>query len=359
MSARRSSSFVRSLASLASLVGFGVLPVVLAACPGGGGPDDPQPQQGSLVVGVQSDDFGGLVEAVHIVATVDGKVASDETLTIGPANGAAAPPALPKEIVLNGAPGAKAEVVVEALTSQAATRGTTPTTPVIVRRAAALLVPNAKKLLRMQLESRCVTFSAPGNTLPPAPACAAPQTCSAGRCIAEEVPFDQLEDYEPGWAAAPPDFCRPAKHGPPELFLGTGQTDFSPLNDGQTLQLERGPQGGHHVWIAARMKNLRQSGSRTTLTAKLVDDPTSPIAPAAYVFTFDRDEGDYCKLWGLRFQLDSGATDLAADYKRFLGKKLEITVEVIDSTNAKATSTKTILIADKLLCPDGTTTSCN
>ena len=107
------------------------------------------------------------------------------------------------------------------------------------------------------------------------------------------------------------------------------------------------------------MKNLRQSGSRTTLTAKLVGEVTSTIAPAAYVFTFDRDEGNYCKLWGLRFQLDSGATDLAADYKRFLGKQLEVTVEVTDSTNAKATSTKTILIADKLLCPDGTTTSCN
>jgi hypothetical protein len=352
MSVRRSLFFAASLLALGA---------ILPACSGGGRtPDDPKPQQGTLVVGVQSEDFGGLVESVHIVATVDGKVASDQTLTIGAANGAAnaTPPALPKEIVLTGAPGAKAEVVVEALTSQLGTNGG-PSAPMIVRRAAARLVPDAKKLLRMQLESRCVTLSAPGSTLPPAPTCVAPQTCSAGRCIAEEVSFDQLEDYEPSWASAPPDFCRPAKHGPPELFLGTGQTDFAPLNDGQTLQLERGPQGGHHIWIAARMKNLRQSGSRTTLTAKLVVDPTSPIAPAAYVFTFDRDEGDYCKLWGLRFQLDSGATDLAADYKRFLGKKLEVTVEVVDSTNAKATSTKTIVVGDKLLCPDGTTTSCN
>ncbi|NVL83604.1 hypothetical protein, partial [Escherichia coli] len=80
-----------------------------------------------------------------------------------------------------------AEVVVEALTSQLGTKGT-PSTPMIVRRAAAHLVADAKKLLRMQLESRCVTLSAPGSTLPPAPTCAAPQTCSAGRCIAEDVP---------------------------------------------------------------------------------------------------------------------------------------------------------------------------
>ena len=70
------------------------------------------------------------------------------------------------------------------------------------------------------------------------------------------------------------------------------------------------------------------------------------------------DEGSYCKLWGLRYQLDSGAADLGVEYKRFLGKRLEVTVEVIDSTGARAASTKTIQIGDKLLCPDGTT-ACN
>jgi hypothetical protein len=347
--------FRSSFRYLLSLV---ALPALLAACPGGEDPTGPEGGgEGSLIVGVQAEDFGGLVDKVHIVATVDGKVATDETIAVSTSAGS--PSGLPKEITLRGTPGAKVEVVVEATTSQLATRGTDAGNLVVVRRAASRLFPDSKKLLRMQLETRCVTFTAPGSTVPPAPTCNAPDTCSAGRCVGQDVFFDQLEDYEPGWAAAPPDFCRPAKHGPPELFAGTGQTDYAPLNDGQTLYLERGPQGGHHIWIAARMKNLRQSGSRTTLTAKLVDDPTSPIPPAGYVFTFDRDEGNYCKLWGLRFQLDSGATDLGADYKRFLGKKLEVTVEVIDSTGGRATSTKVIQIADKLLCPDGTTTSCN
>lgn len=353
---RRLPSFPRACSRLFGSVAFLALPVLVAACPGSRG-DDPGAQQASLVIGVQSEDFGGLVQAVHIVATVDGKVADDETLTIAAGPGGA----LPKEIVLQGAPGARAEVVVEALTSQAATRGAgaTPTTPVVVRRAAAHLVPDVKKLLRVQLETRCVTFSAPGSTLPQAPTCDAPQTCVLGRCVSEEISFDQLEDYEPTWASSPPDICRPANHGAPEVILGTGQTDFTPLADGQTLTLEQGPQGGHHIWMAVRMRNLRQSGSPTTLTAKLVDDPMSPIAPAAYVFTFDRDEGNYCKLFGLRFQLDSGATDLGADYKRFLGKKLEVTVSVTDTTKAQAASTKTISIADKLLCSDGTTTTCN
>ena len=338
-------SFRRFLALLS-------LPALVAACPGADG-GDPAVAEAQLVVGVQAEDFGGLVDSVHIVATVDGKVTAEETVRIGATN----PTGLPKEILLKGAPGARAEIVVEATTNQAATKGAVANS-VVTRRASTKLYPDGKKLLRMQLESRCVTFSGLGGA-PPAPTCAAPQTCSAGRCVTEEVAFDQLEDYEPTWATSPPDLCRPAKHGPPELFLGTGQTDFAPLADGQTLQLERGPQGGHHIWIATRMKNLRQSGSRTTINAKVVDDPTSPIAPAGYVFTYDRDEGNYCKLWGLRFQLDSGAADLGTTYKRFLGKRLEVTVEVIDSTNARATSTKTVQIADKLLCPDGTTTSCN
>ena len=326
------------------------LPALLAACPGSD--PDPAPEGAAqLVVGVQADDFGGLVESVHIVATIDGKVTSDQTLK---------PTALPKEVVIEGAAGARAEIVVEATTSQAATKGTLggAGNVVVARRAATKMFATGKKLLRMQLETRCATFSAPGGG-PTGPTCDAPQTCAAGRCTSEDVAFEQLEDYETTWASSPPDFCRPAQHGAPELFVGTGQTDFAPLADGQTLMLEKGPQGGHHIWIATRMKNLRQSGSRTTLSAKLVDDPGSLIAPAGYVFTYDRDEGNYCKLWGLRFQLDSGASDLGGDYKRFLGKKLEITVEVIDSTNAKATATRTILIADKLLCPDGTTTTCN
>ena len=166
---------------------------------------------------------------------------------------------------------------------------------------------------------------------------------------------DQLEDYAPDWAAAPPDICRPAKHGPPEVVVGTGQTDYAGLADGQVLQLEKGPQGGHHIWIALRMRNLRQSGSTTTITSRIEGDPAAaPVPPASYVFTFDRDEGSYCKLWGLRYQVDVGASDLRAEYKRFLGKKLAVTVEVADSTGAKGSGTKIVQLADKLLCPDGT-----
>jgi hypothetical protein len=215
-------------------------------------------------------------------------------------------------------------------------------------------VAGAKKLLRIQLDSRCVTLGGGG---PQAPVCAAPQTCLSGRCQPADVGPAALEDYESTWATSPPDVCRPPNHGAPEVIIGQGQTDYGTLTDGQVLQLEKGPQGGHHIWIAARQRNLRQSGSITTITSTLEGDPT-PVPPMAYVFTFDPDEGSYCKLYGLRYQVDAGATDLGTTYKKFLGKNLTVTVEVADSTGAKASSTRTVHIADKLLCPDGTD-SCN
>ncbi len=57
-------------------------------------------------------------------------------------------------------------------------------------------------------------------------------------------------------------------------------------------------------------------------------------------------------------RIDAGASDTTKEYRRFLGKKLEVTVEVKDSTGASARDTKVVQIADKLLCPDGTD-SCN
>lgn len=314
----------------------------LAACPS----EDPPDAGAPLIVGVQSDDFGSLVGSVHVLVTRDGAVVRDETIAAAPGQ----PSALPVEIEVTGEPGARVEVSAEALPASGGA-------PIVSRLAAARLPARGadRKLLRVHLESRCVVVpSAPAQ---PGTVCDAPLTCVAGACRSSEVADDALEDYEPGWAAAPPDICRPAKRGEPEVILGTGQTDYASLADGQILALEKGPQGGHHIWIAARLRNLRQSGSTTTITSSLEGDP-EPVPPISFVFTFDRDEGSYCKVWGLRYQVDAGAADLRNAYKRFLGKRLAVTVEIADSTGARASSTRVVRIADKLLCPDGTDT-CN
>lgn len=318
----------------------------LAACPGAADPGDSG--EGELVVGVQAEELGALVGDVAIVAKVDGAVVAQETLPAGRG--------LPKEVSVKGAAGARVDVSVEAKNAQV--QGIAP--PLVTRTAVARIPRSGKHLLRLQLQPVCAD-------IPPALGsgdartaihCDAPLTCIAGRCVAPEVPDAALEAYAPDWPKNPPDICKPANAGPPEVVLGTGMTDYASLADGQVLALERGPQGGHHIWIAVRMKNLRQSGSMTTIHAKVPDDPSLIVPDAAYVFTYDRDEGNYCKLWGLRFQLDSGASNLNDAYKPFLGKRLEVTVDVVDSAGTRASATRTIQIAPQLLCPDGTT-SCN
>jgi hypothetical protein len=345
------------LARLAAVTAL-ALGVSAAACSpsnGSGGGD------ASLIVGVQSQDFGPLVGSVRMIAKVDGAVASDQTVKVGPT---APPGGLPKELALSGALGANVDVEVDAFAPNAA-----PGAPPVVSRLASshLLAGPTKKLLRVMLESSCAVFPPPGApgggaTAPGAPggpaSCAAPLTCIAGQCAPIAVPDASLEDYDPGWAAAPPDICRPATHGAPEVVLGLGQLDYAPVADEQTVDLEEGPQGGHHVWVAVRMRNLRQSGSTTLITSRVLDDPSLVVPPSAFVFTFDRDEGSYCKLYGLRYQVDAGAVDLVNAYKPFLGKRLEITVTVTDSLKNSASSTKVIHLGDELICRDGSDT-CN
>jgi hypothetical protein len=201
--------------------------------------------------------------------------------------------------------------------------GPNPGTPFLTRLASTHFVPGHEMLLRVQLESRCIVYppstraaSKPGAKPPPGPlsgpTCEAPSTCIRGVCRSDAVP-------------------------PTDLEL------FAPL---QTLVAEAGPQGGHHIWIAVRMKNMKQAGSTTKIEA--VQPGTNvPIPPSSFAFTFDPDEGGYCKLYGLRYQLDNGGID----YTQFLGKPLDVTSTVVDANGVTASSTAHIQVAPTLLNP--------
>jgi hypothetical protein len=98
------------------------------------------------------------------------------------------------------------------------------------------------------------------------------------------------------------------------------------MEDLEVAQVEAGPQGGHHIWVAVRMKNLRQSGSITSVSG-FVPDLNLELSPFNVIFTFDPDEGGYCKLYGLRYQLDANGTDV----ETVLGHQLKVTVRVTES----------------------------
>jgi hypothetical protein len=99
-----------------------------------------------------------------------------------------------------------------------------------------------------------------------------------------------------------------------------------------------------------RQQNLKQSGSTTTITS--VQPGTGLVGPrTSFAFTFDPDEGGFCKLAGLRYQLDVDGID----YHQFLGKPLDITVVIADQTGATGTGVAHVNIDPQILCPSGTT----
>jgi hypothetical protein len=292
-----------------------------------------------MYVGIQSDDVLTTVQSVHYTIAVEGRPPIDATVP---------PTKLPlAEKLVATDPNARIDVTVEGMGT--ATRGPADV-PLVTRLASTHFVAQQTKLLRVQLQANCL-IQAPGGV--GGPTCTAPQTCINGRCADDAVPPEALEPYSDKWPQDAPDFCKPATHGDPDVQLGTGQTDYLPITNGQTLSLEKGPQGGHHIWIAVRMKNLKQSGTTTTVTGVQPDTKVA-VPPTGVVFTFDRDEGGYCKVFGITFRLDD-PSDPFSFYKQFLGKPLDITVAVRDMSGATGTATAHIVVAPKLICPTGDT----
>jgi hypothetical protein len=298
-----------------------------------------------LVVGVQSEPMGGVVSALHVVIKVAGSVVTDETIKPPHGSMVGFPTPWEKRLTSKGRSAEQVDVEVDAL-------GAAGEAPLLTRLSSTHFVPGRVALLRIQLESRCIVYppSQPGPGKVPGPlsgpTCGAPTTCIMGSCQSYLVPPTSLEPYAPNWPTNAPDRCKPRNGGPPILQAGTGQSYFLPLASGQTLQAEAGPQGGHHIWIAARMKNMKQAGS-TTKIAGLQPGTGTTIPPSTFAFTYAPDEGGFCKLYGLRYQLDNGGID----YTQFLGKPLDLTITVADPSGTTATTTAHIQIAPTLVNP--------
>ncbi len=297
-----------------------VLAPLLAACPVG-------PSEHEICIGIQSEPLAGVQSIRITTTTADGPRV--ETIDVAK---------LPHETwvrPLTNKP--DLTLLVEGVDGSGAT---------VISRTAKTPIPiqtPEQRLLRVKLTSLCMTVPVMG--APAGPMCTAvDQTCIAGRCQDNHLLPSDLEIYQPTWATDVPDICRPASPGTAEVIVGTGQTDYLPLIAGQVVQAERGPQGGHHLYIALRQKNLHRSGSTTTITGRRPDTGVD-IPPTAFVFTFDADEGGYCKLYGLRYQLDNGGID----YTQFLDHDLDLTVTVRDSSGTVGKGTVRVHVSPTVL----------
>src|SRR5690606_23254677 len=202
--------------------------------------------------------------------------------------------------------------------------------------------PGERRLVRVHLEQRCDRADDGDGVV--APTCdEVSETCISGTCASALVAVGQQKPYSPDWATAGTgDGCKPG--GAPEVIVGKGQSDFFAAEDNEVAQVEAGPQGGHHIWIAARVKNLRRSGSITEVGGEIPALGLS-ITPLKVIFTLDSDEGGYCKIYGLRFQLDAGGDDIEA----MLGQPVTVYVKIVDPDGAQGTDEHTFTVSSDIL----------
>jgi hypothetical protein len=138
------------------------------------------------------------------------------------------------------------------------------------------------------------------------------------------------------------DNCKHAPTQPAQVQVGQGMLAYYALATDDEVHWERGPQGGHHIWLAVRVIGLRQSGTLTEVT--VVDQSVTPpltLQQHRVVFDFKREDGGYCVLYGMRVQLDQ---DSAVDVSLLDGHRARVTVSVQDPEGAGAVGTVDITL---------------
>ncbi len=206
---------------------------------------------------------------------------------------------------------------------------------VVERTAATEAIGGKNLLLRVSLDPQC--------RQPLAPECAAPTTCVAGACVDAFVSPDRLQEYDEDWGKGPADACKGTGQAP-QVDVGSGQADYLPTKDGDVAQVEAGPQGGYHIWIALRMRGLNQSGSVTTVTGSIASLGYD-VAPFAVVFTFEPSEGGACELFGLRFRVDSPDHPVES----LLGQDLRVDVSITDTDGTVGKGSRIVRLSDDIL----------
>lgn len=287
--------------------------VAFAACDGEGG-------TGSVVFGVTSEINPNLLERVEARIEVSGEERLSKTFEPGEIG-------FPLELEVEELEGG--EAVDLSLDVFAGGQR------ILNRKASTKAVDGRAVLYVANLDAECAGAAAPS--------CADEQTCVDGVCADPFQDADSLPDYYAGWkGGSSGDRCEPG--GSIEVIVGEGQSAYLPLDEGATVQVEAGPQGGYHVWLAVRVKNLKQSGTVTEVSGR-IDELAYDVPPFSVVFTFDPDEGGYCKIYGLRFRLDDDAHPIEG----LLGKALDLTVTMTDTDGDVGIGTRRVTLSNDVL----------
>lgn len=159
-------------------------------------------------------------------------------------------------------------------------------------------------------------------------------SCSRSRSLSFALSLSLL-------ACAPPSPMSdggPADAGALTLALGTGQTTFTPIDEGDTLLLAHGCQGLQHVWIALRATGIAPRGVHLTLSLARADDGVVVSAPLQIALTFTPGPaGAYDELTGLML-----VVPVPADA---LGHPLVVRADIVDRDGRATFATRGVSIA--------------
>ncbi len=316
------------LRSLQALFAIFLALLAVAAC-------DTDDDLATVVIGVTSDYMAGSdLTRLDVVMEVDGAVTRETRLPLGASAGRTR---FPTELAFEDVPdGAALALTLTGYDANDTVR--------VVRHVATTAKAGPKRLLRVHLEALC-RLEPDGSSGPSAPTCdEVSETCISGECRAAFVDPAQHEPYVEGWADRFGDVCKPPNAGDPIVIVGKGMSDYFAAEDYEVANVEAGPQGGHHIWIATRIKNLRRSGSITEVGGEFPDLGIS-VTPLKVIFTMDPDEGGFCKLYGLRFQIDIDGHDV----ETLLGHDVKVIVTITDSDGAVGTDELWVTLSDAVL----------
>jgi hypothetical protein len=125
--------------------------------------------------------------------------------------------------------------------------------------------------------------------------------------------------------------------GPPELTLGTGTQNFTPLSDGDAVPINMGSQGGHHVWGALQALYLDPRSPAIHFKLTLASDGT---LLAEFNEQDDLDGTDDGLTWG---QYLGAVVFFVVDYRDAQGKMCNLHLDVTDMEGRTASAEKMIV----------------
>jgi hypothetical protein len=137
----------------------------------------------------------------------------------------------------------------------------------------------------------------------------------------------------------PNDPCRPG--GQPSLTIGQGETAFLPLDDGGTLELIHGPQGGVHVLVALHAEHIDASEELTAvLRGYIGGEPLGASFPYLNMRCNQVEGG--LQSWNLFLIWDATPEQLHL-------QPVHIEAEITDASGVVVSSCKDAIIHDPLL----------